>query len=210
MLSRLSKIALAGLMVLVTWSSQAVAQQKVIVGTEGGVALPASRLAKLTDAGPSFGLKVGYQVHPRIAVNVLGDVDVLNGATLTAARAPDMRLWHYGAGVEAGLLPASAKRWSLNAGIGIGATTFDSDKFVIDPDDDTRSGFSETYFTTTGSVRVGYAVNRRLTTYIGSKAFWMATDREDTAMLAALDPTRAKAFSSAWTFPVTAGLNYKL
>ncbi len=210
MIARVSTLTTAGLFALLAWSTQIEAQQRLIVGTEGGVALPASRLATLTDAGPSFGVKVGYRVHPRITVNVLGDLDVLNGASLTAVSAPDMRLWHYGAGVEAGLLPARVKRWSLNTGIGIGATTFDSDRFVVDPSSNERSDFSHTYFTTTGSVKLGYDVNRRLTTYVGGKAFWMNTDRDDTAELAALDPSRAKAFSSAWTFPVTAGLNYKL
>ncbi len=197
------------LAVLLVGAGQATAQQKLMFDSEGGVAFPTSKLAKLTDAGPSFGIKVGYQVHPRIAFNIMGDVDVLNGAELTGVRAPDMRLWHYGAGLEAGLLPANVKRWSIRTNLGLGATTFDSDEFVTGPGSSVGD-FSHTYFTTTGGVKLGYAVNRKLTTYVSGKAHWMATNREDTEVLAALDPSKAKTFNNAWTFPVTAGFNLKI
>lgn len=190
-----------------------VGEKKFSVESAAGITLPASSLGDIADPGPNVGLQVGYAVSRRLALNVIGDVDFLNGAGLSAgAQAPDMRLWHYGAGLDASLLQAGAaarwpKRWSLRANIGVGATTFDTDKFSVGAQE--RS-FNHTYFTTGGGLRLGYAVSSRLNTYVSSRAYWMAMNKKDTEVLAALDPDKVRAFDSGWTFPVTAGFSLRM
>lgn len=188
-------------------------EKKFTVESAAGITLPASSLGDIADPGPNVGLQLGYAVTRRLALNVIGDVDFLNGAGLSAgAQAPDMRLWHYGAGLDASLLRPSGvarspKRWSLRANIGVGATTFDSDKFSVGAQE--RS-FNHTYFTTGGGLRLGYSVSSRLNTYISSRAYWMAMDKNHTEALAALDPDKVRAFDSGWTFPVTAGFSLRM
>jgi hypothetical protein len=187
----------------------AAAQQRFSVESQGGITLPASRLAHLTSAGPNVGLTLAYHVRPSLTLSLVGDVDFLNGERLeSATRAPDMRLWHYGLGLEKQLRPAGVRRLAVAANLGAGATTFASDEFAAgsaNPRD-----FKHTYFTTSGGLRVGYTVSGKVTTFVGGRAYWMNTDKEDTAALAALDPDRVKAFDSAWTVPVVAGINVKL
>lgn len=185
------------------------AQQRFSLESQGGITLPASRLADVASAGPNVGLKLAYQVRSSLTVNLVGDVDFLNGERLqSATRAPDMRLWHYGLGVEKQLLPAGMRKVSVAANLAAGATTFASDEFAA------GSGglrdFNHTYFTTSGGLRVGYTLSRKITTFVGGRAYWMNTDKEDTAAFAALDPDRVRAFDSAWAIPVVAGVNVKL
>ena len=187
-------------------------EKKFMLESAGGIALPASRLADVADPGPNVGLQLGYSINRRLALNLLGDVDFLNGADVSAGtQAPDMRLWHYGAGLEANLLRPvagrSANRWSLRANIGLGATTFNSDRFSAG---NAEQDFNHTYFTTGGGLRIGYAVTPRFTTYVGSRAYWMAMDKGDTEALAALNPAKIRPFDSGWTFPVTAGFSWRM
>lgn len=201
-------VAVALFTCLLVVPGAALAQSRFSVESQGGVALPASRLADLTDAGANVGLQFAYHVRPTVTLNLIGDVDFLNGQRLSnSARSPDMRLWHYGLGVEKRFKPAGMKKVSIAASLGAGATTFASDEFGATS---SRRDFNQTYFSTNGGLRLGYAVNRSVTTFVGSKAYWMNTDRKDTAALAALDPASVKSFSSAWTIPVVAGVNVKL
>jgi hypothetical protein len=180
----------------------------VYVQSEGGISIPASQLGKLADAGPAVGAQLGYWLSPRVALRLGGQIDLLDGARVSeSVVGPDLRLWHYSAGVEANLLP-SARRWSLFAGAGLGATTFDSDEFVVDPG--VEDEFRETYFTADAGLRLGYLFSPRFTAFVGTRAFLSATDEEDTGRLALVDPTVLEPFGTAWTFPVTAGLTVRI
>jgi hypothetical protein len=74
-------------------AAQAVDQPWAVEG-RGGISVPAGDLADVFDVGPSFGLRVGYRVHPRVTLRVDGDVGILSGADdlATGAEAPDTRL----------------------------------------------------------------------------------------------------------------------
>lgn len=201
-------LALVAAGMLTVLALPASAQQKFAVDGQGGIAMPAGRLADVTDLGPNFGLQVSYRLRPALAINLFGDLDLLSGDELAAGvTAPDFRLWHYGLGLHADMLPRRMQKWSLGGSLGIGATTFASDEFGPTAARDT---YKHTYFTTSGGLRLGYSVTPNVTTFVGGKAYFMITDEKDTEALAALDPDRIKTFGSAWTFPVTAGLNVRL
>lgn len=181
-------------------------QGRVSLEGQGGISLPTGRLADLVEAGPNAGLQLAYRVSPRVALNLDGDVDLLNGVRLDPElRAPDLRLWRYGGGLSADLLPRG--RWSLVTSAGAGVTRFSSDEFT--PPGSTEQKFQHTYFTSNAGLKLGYALGPRVTTYVGARGVWAAADETDSEALAALDPARLRPFGSSVTVPVTVGLNVK-
>jgi len=88
----------------------------------GGIAVPAGDLADLAveGVGPTFGLGVGYYVHPRVALRIDGDVDFLSGDEGTGgATGPDITLFHYNAGAEVELTRPGAGPWDVTANGGL-------------------------------------------------------------------------------------------
>lgn len=190
---------------------------KFSVEGRGGIAVPASDLHEIYDLGPSFGLGAAYYPIRWLGIRVDGDVDILNGkdaADLSGGtQAPDMRLWHYSAGLEVRPLLAGSTptRFTIVANIGAGATTIDTDDFAAGtiglagaPD------FNQTYFSANGGLKVGYDATTRLNVYVGGQAYLMVTDDRDTRTFAQFD-TRVdpNGFSTAWTFPVYGGVRFK-
>lgn len=91
----------------------------------GGIGMPAFDMADRTGPGPAFGLELGYRLSGRVAVVAGGDVELLSGDADAVVDHPDVSVWHYGAGIEAGLLDPSRTYWRLRAGVGAGAATVD-------------------------------------------------------------------------------------
>jgi hypothetical protein len=184
--------------------------ERISLTPKAGISLPTGRLADLEDPGASFGLRMAVDVAPRLALTADGAFEQLQGADLPdGLRAPDMRLWHYSAGVEARVLPPSDNPWSLLADAGLGATTFDSDHFTL-PGSVVRINFHETYLSANGGLRLGYAVTPRITAFADGQAYWAKTNERDTHILANLDPEDLQMFKSTVTFPLTLGLSARL
>ena len=198
---------LAAVIAVAGGTTELAGQGKVSFEGQGGVALPAGRLADFVDPGLNTGLGLTYQLSPRVALVVDGGVDVLNGVVLGGqARAPDMRLWRYGGGVAANVLPVG--RWSLVTSLGAGATRFSSDEFSPPGTAEPRT-FEHTYFTSNAGLKLGYGLGSRITTYVGARGVWAAASQSDTEALAELDPASLRPFGSAITVPVTVGLNLR-
>ena len=182
-----------------------------IVDGRGGISVPAGDFADLADVGPSFGLGIGYRVHPRVTLRVDGDVGIFTGSELaTGAEAPDMNLWHYNGGVEVELTPPDASRWDVTANLAAGATTFSSDDFA-QPLTNPATGevvtdFSSTYFTANGGLKLGYDVSRNVAVYAGGQWYLAFTDEDDTAVFSALSPTEIEPFDTASEIPIVVGL----
>lgn len=182
-------------------------QGRVSFEGQGGISMPTGRLADVVDPGPNAGVQLAYRVSPRVALNLDGDVDLFSGVRLDSEiRAPDMRLWRYGGGLSADLLPSS--RWSLVTSAGAGVTRFSSDEFTVQGSTEEQR-FRHTYFTSNAGLKLGYALGPRVTTYVGARGVWSAVDETDSEALAALDPTRLRPFGSSVTVPVTVGVNVK-
>lgn len=160
------------------------------VSAGAGVGLPAGDLADLSDPGFTTGLDLSYRVHPRIALRVGGGVELLPASDELAAigQGSDLDLWHYDAGVEVALLPPRRSAWSLTLDLGAGASTFDFE----------TSETTETYFTTSGGLQVGYALTPMLDVYVGGDAHLMFADEEEVGV------------DTGWSLPVTAGLELSM
>lgn len=183
----------------------AYAQQRLTVKGRGGIAVPAGDLADLQDVGATFGVGLAYRVHPRVAVRVDGDLEILNGADLeSGTEAPDLTLWHYNAGAELSVLEPGATRWTVLVNGAAGATTIDSDDFGGVSG---GSDFNQTYFSLNGGLELGYDVTRQLNLYAGGQIYVIFADEDDTAAFAALSP-EVDAFSTAVSFPISGGVKY--
>ncbi|MDT8436225.1 MAG: outer membrane beta-barrel protein [Gemmatimonadota bacterium] len=197
----IAALALGG---LVLAANPAQAQQKWTIEGRGGVGIPVGDLADLVDAGPSFGVGISYQLHPRIDLLLSGGAEILSGVDADAAgpEAPDINLYHYNLGAVFHVLEPGMSRWSVDVNAGAGATTFDSDSFTTTAGTD---DFSETYFTANGGLRIGYDVTPRVNVFVGGQVYLIFADEDDTAQLAALR-TDVDAFDTVASIPVEAGV----
>lgn len=181
-------------------------QKRFRVDGHGGVVLPTGDLADSHDAGPTAGIGLAYQIHPRIALRADGSIDWLQTAELaTGVNTPDLRLWHYNAGVEFDLLPERIDNWSLTTNVGAGATTFDMDELQLT--NEVGSDFSQTYFSVNGGAEVGYNVNRNLEFFLGAQTNVMFADEQDSAFLSDLG-SEVDGFGTVVSLPIYAGASF--
>lgn len=157
-----------------------------------GYAVPGGKLADVEDGGFTAGLGVSYRIADRIRVRADGDLETLLGkvqpSLLTSYS--DLKLWHYGAGVDVELLRPILIPWRITAGVGAGATTFDFDQATS----------TSTYLTTSGFARVGYSPLPLVDLFVQARAYLMFTSPEDfTAMGADIGDT-------TWSFPLQGGV----
>lgn len=118
--------ALLAALLLLSVPAAAVAQSSSpILEVHGGIGLPAFDLADRVDPGPAFGLELGYRLSDRVSLVAGGDVELLSGEAGALVDHPDVNAWHYGVGIEAGLVDPARTYWRLRAGVGAGAATFD-------------------------------------------------------------------------------------
>ncbi|HKK27345.1 MAG TPA: hypothetical protein VKB18_04630 [Gemmatimonadota bacterium] len=144
-----------------------------------GIGVPAGNLSDMEDAGFSAGLGVSYRLADRIRVRADGDLETLLGKPRPTGLAayPDLKLYHYGAGVDVELLRPILIPWRITAGVGAGATTFAFDDLTsggvtVSPD-------KKTYLSTTGFARVGYSPMPLVDVFVQARAYLMFTSPED-------------------------------
>jgi hypothetical protein len=186
--------------------AQQVDAKRFSVEPRAGIAIPAGDLSDVVDLGPGVGLGLSYRLTDRLAVRLDGDVDILSGldASGTGPEGPDFTIFHYGAGLQYALLDPSSNRWAVDVDLGVGASTFDVDEFVSDGE---VIDFSETYFTTSGGLQVGYDVAPNVNVFGRGQAYLMFADEEDTAVFSAFSPAADPAgFDTAWSIPVSVGV----
>lgn len=177
------------------------------VDARGGVAVPAGDLADLPldDVAPALGLGVGYHLTPRIAIRADGAAEFYTGEQDFA---PDVRFFHYNAGLEFDVIKPGQGPWDLTANVAGGGTTWDTDA-------GTGPGggpgeFSETYFSVNGGLKVGYDVASYVNAYVGGQWYLQFTDEEETRVLAEVSPDLSEGFDSASSVPLYVGLKFKL
>lgn len=189
----------------------------------GGFSIPTGRISQLTNIGPSAGLQVDFPMGSRVAVMVEGQFDNLVGKTLSTVQAPDLRLWTYGVGVEANLLPTSGRpmssrashtpmrdRFALRGDVAVGATTYDSQSFQAPGSTGTES-FNQTYFQSNAGLMAEYLASSRVRIFVGAQGTLTFADKNDTAQLTQIDPTgTVQPFGTSLTVPIMAGLTIRM
>ncbi|MFQ5889524.1 MAG: outer membrane beta-barrel protein [Gemmatimonadota bacterium] len=207
-LFRRLSIVLGAVALLTTAAPEARAQSRWTIEGQGGIAVPTGDLADLEDVGAGFGIGIAYWVHPRIAIRVDGDADILSGVDAEGAlpEAPDLNIFHYTAGVSVRLLDPEATRWTLNLNAGAGGSTIDADDFTVSG---TTVDFSETYFALNGGLTIGYDVGPNVNVFVGGEAFVVFSDEDDTVVFSQLR-SDVEPFDTAVTIPITAGIRVRL
>lgn len=167
------------------------AQQPLAFELRAGAGLPAFDLADVADPGAALGLDLSYRVADRISVVVGGDVEFLSGerpARGVGGGAPDLTVWHYGAGLEAQLLDPRRTYWRLSVGGGAGGSTFDA----------ADGGGSETRASVYGGLELGYEVSPEAELFAALRS-WLASAGDDGAL-------GGSDAGTLWSFPVGGGV----
>lgn len=184
-------------------------QGKWAASARGGVAVPTSDLADLTDPGPTVGATVRYRVRSGIAVRVDGELDLLDGLPAGAGEpaTPDTELWRALAGADY-RLPLGSPRIGLRVHALGGVTSYNTDVFpeiVFEPGTgDPVGDFSETYPTAAAGLTASYGALPYLDVFVRGSWTVMLTDEDDTAIFGELRPG-AGGFDQGYTVPVTVG-----
>lgn len=184
----------------------------------GGIAIPASNIGEFQDFGPSFGLGFEYLVTDRLFVRASGSADLHSGTDADeldgppgGLAAPDMTLLHFGAGAGVDLTPAGATNWDISVSLEAGASSVSTDDFpegVTTPEGETD--FSETYFSMSPGLRVGYVFADRYNLFVRSQPHFVFADAEDTAVFGTFDSdVDNTGFGDIWNLPITAGLQVR-
>ena len=185
-----------------------------------GVTFPVGQFSEYVQVGPTMGVQVGYPLSERLDLLVSWDVDILNPNY--DHHTPWMRVFRYGGGVQANLLDAEATSWRVAARATAGLGSFRSRSFYIDGSPGTPPElvnkfhkFSETYFSGSGGLQIGYDTGGRASGYIAGDIHWARVNDEE-----ALLPLRVvkgsprggprtvvplEPFSSAVTVHITVG-----
>ena len=165
-----------------------------------GPSMPINQLSRITDTGAAIGADVAYGLTNRLAVTLDGDVDALTGHESIE---PDMRLWHYGGGLQVDVTPRQSPFSIMLAG-GANATTIDTSPIGIDSNTD----FTHTYFGLNGGLELGYDVSKNVDFAVRGSSYFVFANKTQTAVLT--NGTGAQPLATAVTIPVTAELHIAL
>jgi hypothetical protein len=175
-----------------------------------GAAVPAADLTDYADVGVNFGAGAAWHLTDRVALRVDGDVNALPGRSdvATAGAVPDLRLWHVGGGLQFDLARMrTTSPWSLEANVGAGAATLDTDPFQDGPNGEVD--LTQTYPDVNAGLELGYRVSEHVTAAVGGQGLIAFTDDEELSPLFARNPAAMPA-DNAVVFPVTATLSVDL
>lgn len=179
-----------------------------------GITTTVGEMRNLSGPGPTLGAGVAYWLNPNVAIR--GDVDA---AFLGSEEpfgplqevGPKIRLWHTTAGVLLRFTTEELPRWTTLIGVGAGATTFDTDPFLIPVSGQARRfEFGDTYFSSYARLRIGYEVSEDARISLGIRSNLILTDEEATEIFQVATDGRASAFGTTGSFPVTLGVSLEI
>lgn len=181
-----------------------------------GVALPAGELTAAVDPGASLGGGLSHFLGRHFGLWGNVDVQFLSGATDDFGNTfPDMRMLHAGVGGELNLFGGYDLRddpdptpVTATFRLGLGLSSLDADD-ALDGGGPAPFDFDHTYPSVQGGATAGYQVTPRVNVFVGSTAYLVVADREDTRVFADHSPA-ADEFDVAWSVPVHAGLRVTL
>lgn len=202
----------AGVEAQSTMGDMMMSKGRLDLDVHGGAALPTNELTDYVEPGLDFGAGATWWLNDHVGVRIAGNVAALDGEDeepqLTSAM-PNVRLWHYGGGFEFDVGGRDARSpWSLNAAVGAGATTFDTDLFLV-PGGSIRDDITHTYPNVNAGVELGYDMSERVSAEVGTSAFVTFYDAADLTSLREMNPA-ADPLDVATLFPITATLRVQL
>lgn len=183
----------------------------LVIDGHGGIAVPAGGdWGDLVDPGPTFGASLGYKIHPRVAIQVTGDADLMSGADIAVGQVietgPDFTLVHFKGGLAVELTnPEDDSPFSATINAGGGITSMSSDDFTVDG---TTQDFSESYPSLGGGIRLGYALHDQVEGFVSGQWHEVLMDEEDTLVFRDFTGTTILSFGTASQFPLTVGFSF--
>ncbi|HWP38575.1 MAG TPA: outer membrane beta-barrel protein [Gemmatimonadales bacterium] len=209
------KLLLAALAALVALAipSSAIAQEKLLVEGQAGVAVPTGTFGKYTVPGPTVGLRFGYRLNDRLVLRADGDFDFVDGDRLWAmSTAPRFQLWHYTAGVEANVNVPSVEPVSLAFDFGVGAARMETEQYRWLGETTPNRRFEKTYPAAAAGLKLRFrpSDDDRILAFVGAGARVAFAKTADTQDLANVFPSQLRPFDKAIVVPVMAGLTLKI
>ena len=166
-------------------SARAQAPEKPwVVEGLAGVAVPTFDITDLADPGFVAGVAGGYMINDK----VLGMVELDFGTHPGANSGPDVNVYHYMAKVGYQVFQSQSGTWSVLVNAGLGAMTFDAD---------VEDGEANTYFAINAGAKIYYMINENINIVISPQGD-----------IAFVDEDKGFTGSTAWVWPITAGVAF--
>lgn len=185
----------------------------------GGVGVPVGDLADVADAGPAFGVAVGFGLTENFFLRLRGGAELYDGVDLSGPLGSEgiadleLDLIHFQAGGLYHLLPRDRSESPLSVALegSVGATNLDVPRVATSVGTDAiEFEISELYPSTALGVSLGYAVHDQVDLFLEGRAHVVFGDEEDTAeMLEAVNDVLdapVDGLGTMWSVPVTAGV----
>lgn len=208
----LTGVIVLGALGLSLSATQARAQEnRITVDARGGYAIPVADAHQLWKAGPNAGIGVAYWLNPRFAVRVDGEADFLSGrssADLGSVSGgfdvPNLKLYHFGAGLEWLALNPDNNMWRISFNVGLGGSHLKTDNYpsgLTEPSP-SSANFSKTYWSGYGGARIGYQFHPNVEFSVGGQVHYVLTHTQDFMVFGQFIPGGSAVFNDLWTFPI--------
>lgn len=183
-----------------------------------GAAIPGSDLADRFDPGFSAGLGVGFPMAERFRLTLEGDAgflsDVVRDQELGTGEVRqffegDLRLWHYGVGLEGDVVDPERSDASVVLQGGVGATTIDPERIRIvtgGEDPVLQEPETRTRFTANGGLAVGFGVSEGVDLLLDGRAYAIFLEEQDFELEETLEDTVGDVW---WSFPLQVAFRFR-
>lgn len=176
-----------------------------------GMAIPMGDIADVAESGPSFSGAASYFLQPRLALRAEGALDMLG---TQGAVDPNLQILHVTGGIEYHLTDPMGSA-TLAVDFGLGASTLDSDAFVLEnhpgPGRHTVGLVNGSYLAGNAGIKAGFNFARHaetgvpmVTLFAQADIRYIATSEEETHVYGELGGVHG--FSSIMEVPFSVGL----
>lgn len=177
----------------------------------GGVVATVGETRNLADPGPTVGLGLSYRLTPVVSLRGDARLDLLSPESSFGPlqeEGPGVRVWNTTAGVLLRFTNDRLPGWSTLVGLGAGASTFDTDAFLIPVSGQAELfEFTDTYLTTYAELRFGYRISESARLSLGIRPQLIVADEEATEIFEVATDGRVSPFGTVGSFPVSLGLS---
>jgi hypothetical protein len=178
-------IWMAAIVAVTAGSAQAQAPEKPwVVEALVGAAVPTFDITDLADPGFVVGVAGGYMINDK----VLGMVELDFGTHPGANSGPDVNVYHYMAKAGYRVFQSQGEKWRIFVNAGLGAMTFDVD---------VEGGEANTYFAINAGAKIYYMITETINIVISPQGD-----------IAFVDEDKGFTGSTAWVWPITAGVAF--
>lgn len=179
-----------------------------------GVVAPSGETRNLAGPGPTVGLGLSYRLTPVVSLRGDARVDLMSPESSFGPlqeEGPGVRVWNTTAGVLLRFTNDRLPGWSTLVGVGAGASTFDTDAFLIPVSGQAELfEFTDTYLTTYAELRFGYELAESARLSLGIRPQLIVTDEDATEIFEAATDGGVSPFGTTGSFPVTLGVSLGL